>query len=848
MNKLIFVPTPLTEESPHSLIKRTAQCHGFSTTGKLNGLCIGPQTFRSTSLTQNSDFAKLFVAEAGINGQHVLNGFYATIEKPKQRRRFVIGGIEIPITYIRLRTGAYCDGCFNEGWERQIRDLKFAEFCPYHLKKYLTHCPECQMPVEWWHALDGKCRHCGKVLKCQPCTLEECRLERMLVELMRTRSQLDFDRLLSLTRQLGYVPEKPTVPDATRRMIFIGAISIMTDDTRVILEHLFKLYSLNPDVEKFWIAARFSLVATPAAREASRIFLESRCQPFPNLAFSHPPFVLTFRQLRTALNISAVLMSKIKKHTPFAQRSLYSCFTAEEAAILENNANKFLLADNGRLPIPKKDMLSRATACQELGISHATLKIYVQHNLLKPSLASNNAPFFFPSDIKQFPILYEQFHNLSRKVGMPTRRLRMIVDSLNIEILPDRNINYRHWLIRKSDADSVIAAIASESKRPRQWLILPRADFSKTSETDYYTIREAARELQTATSNVFAAIRKNILKNACRGKKKKLLIPKTDIQKFKCQFTTIKQAAKIIKVHFPRASDLLFGFGVLPVMGPIVNGTRDNIYKTTDIMRVAKLAEREDPNEHSYYLSKTFTENRLNITPGILSTLMAAGVINYIKGREGTYFMPSWLKKFEERFVFLPQYLTLAGLSQKMAPQMIHLLESIGITPVHLKTNDQSLQLYERIDLQNLDDVFFIKMAHLAPPNKYCKNIKHTTKPPPEGYTAIKELIKTYEISTTDFTNLFLKFEFISTIKKNQTTYISSSDRNKCEFILKNYCTRAMASKIIPGGYYKVTALLRSGILEREYPIPVDLTQITLISKSKLKKYIDSQPTSIAKS
>lgn len=840
MNKLIFVPTPLTEESPHSLIKRAAQCHGFSTTGKLNGLCIGPQTFRSTSLTQNSDFAKLFVAEAGINGPKVLNGFYATIERPKRRRRFVIGGIEIPITYLRLRTGAYCDGCFIEGWERQIRDLKIAEFCPYHQKKYLTHCPNCQMPFEWWHALDGTCRHCAKPLKCQSCTLEECRLERMLVELMRTRSQLDFDQLLTITRQLGYAPEKPTVPDATRRMIFIGAFSIMTDDSRAILEHLFKLHNLHPDVEKFWIAARFCLVITPAAREASRIFLETKCKPLPNLAYCHDPFLLTLRQIRSTVNTTAAQMAEIKKRTSLARRPIYSCFTVDEASILANIANEFLLADGGRLPIPKKEMLSRAKVSQVLGIAVEAVNTYVKYGLLKPCLGCNRAPFFFPSDIEQLSIRYEPFPNLAKITGMSPRRLCATLKSMDIKIIPDRNLKQSHWLIEKSDVDRVNHAITKKIKKPYQRLPLPSVDFSKRPRTDYITIREAAKELHMVVDNVVAAIRINILKGVCRGKKSRLLIPKVELQKFKNKFMTATRAAIIMKVPCPQANDLLYGLGVFAIIGPMVDGTPNYIYKAADIMRVVKLAVEEDPSEHFNYCSKSFAANRLHVSIETLSQLMANGFIKYIKGRIGAYFRPSWLNTFEEHYIMPRELLKLAGLAPNMAAQMIEALKNVEIFPLKLKIIDQSLNLYDRDTIRNSQDKFFSQMAYLDKCKEYRTHLKHTKKPPPKGYSPLKDLITAYNISGTDLSNLFLKFGFINTTANNKIIYISGSDRKKCESILEDYCTCAMASRITPGGYRKITNLLRSGILENEKPIPDNYTQTKLISRSKLKIYLDS--------
>lgn len=843
MNKLIFVPTPLTEESPHSLIKRAVQCHGFSTTGKLNGLCIGPQTFRYMSLTQDSDFAKLFVAEAGIHGPKVLNGFYAKIERPQQQRRFVIGDIEIPITYLRLRSGAYCDGCFDQGWEHQIRDLKFAEYCPYHLKKYLTHCPECHKPVEWWHALDGKCAYCGAALKCQPCTLEKCRLERMLLELMRTHNQRDFDRLLALTRQLGYTPEKPTMPDATRRMIFIGAFSVMTDDSRAILEHLFKLHSMHPDVEKRWIAARFSLVSTAATREASRIFLETKHRPCFNFSYNHKPFLLKIRQLRAALNVSAGQMVKIKKLTPLAQKSIYSCYTADEAAILASKANEFILADNGRLPIAKKEMLTSEKVCLELSISLGALKVFMKYNLLKPCFGSNHALFFFPADIEHFSNTYELFKNLSKKIGVSTRRLCVILDSLNIKIIPRRDLKDTHRLIKKSDADRAIAATSIKNKRPPQVLNLPRADFSKAPITSHFTLRETAKTLQTAKENVVSAIQNNKIKGVCRGKKRLILIPKSELQKFKDRFKTTIQAATILKTSPPKTCDLLFGFGIHAAIGPLVNGSRDNIYKTADILRVAKLAETEDPGEHFNYCSKTLTAKRLNVSADTLLKIMDAGLIKYIKGRVGAYFRPSWLNQFKERYVLPRELLQLAGLPTSMAHKMIDALADIGISPIRFNIHDQSLLLYERVVLCESHDKFLKKMASLDNSKKHKTHIYRPTRTLTKGYTPIKDFLNTYDISPNDFSILFIRHGFINTIKINKIIYISDNDRKKCESILDNYCTCTMAAKITPGGYEKIKSMLCAGILENENPIPPNQTQTRLISRSKLKKYLDLLPS-----
>ncbi|NWL23843.1 hypothetical protein DM828_31675 [Pseudomonas umsongensis] len=666
----------------------------------------------------------------------------------------------------------------------------------------------------------------------------------MLLELMRTRNQRDFDRLLALTRQLGYAPEKPTMPDATRRMIFIGAFSVMTDDSRAILEHLFKLHSMHPDVEQRWIAARFSLVSTAATREASRIFMETNHRSCFNLSYNHKPFLLTIRQLRATLNVSAGQMGKIKKLTPLVQKSIYSCYTADEAVILASKANEFILADNGRLPIAKKEMLTREKVCQELCISLGALKVFIKYNLLKPCFGSKYKLFFFPADIEQFANTYEPFKNLSKKIGVSTRRLCVILDSLNIKIIPKRDLKDTHRLIMKSDADRAIAATSIKNKRPPQVLTLPRADFSKAPTTNYFTLNETAKTLQTARENVVSAIQNNMIKNVCRGKKRLILIPKSELQKFKDRFKTTIQAAAILKSSPPKTCDLLFGFGIHAVIGPMVNASRDNIYKTADIFRVAKLAETEDPDEHFNYCSKTLTAKRLNVSADTLLKIMDAGLIKYIKGRMGAYFRPSWINQFKEHYVSPRELLQLAGLTKNMAHKMIDALADIGISPISFNIHDQYLLLYERVVLRESHDKFLEIMASLDNFKKHKTHMNRPARTLTKGYTPIKELFSTYDISPNDFSILFIRHGFINTIKVNKIIYISDNDRKKCESILDNYYTSKMAAKITPGGYEKIKSLFYSGILENENPIPPNQTQTRLISRLKLKKYLDLLPSS----
>ncbi|WP_157295652.1 hypothetical protein [Pseudomonas sp. GM78] len=146
----------------------------------------------------------------------------------------------------------------------------------------------------------------------------------------------------------------------------------------------------------------------------------------------------------TVLNTTTAEMGEIKKHTPFARRSIYSCFTVDDAAILAKKAKDFLLTDGGRLPIPKKEMFSRAKVSQILGISVEAIKSYIEYNLLKPYLGYKHTPFFFPSDIEKFSIRYEPFQSLVKITGMSSRKLYATLVSMDIKIIPDRNLKKTH--------------------------------------------------------------------------------------------------------------------------------------------------------------------------------------------------------------------------------------------------------------------------------------------------------------------------------------------------------------------------------------------------------------------
>lgn len=841
MNKLIFVPIPLAEENPYSLIRRTVLFHGFPTVGQFNARCVGRRTFPSLALTQSSDLAIFLASEAGCYSSLVLSGFYQVVARA-QKPHMIVSGIETPNAYLRLRSGAYCDGCFHEGWQRQIQDITFAEFCPYHLKKYLTRCPVCERELSWWHALDGKCQYCKVVLTCPSCSMEKCKPEQNLLNILRTKNQESFDKILRISRTLGYTPEKRnSAPDIFRREVTEAAFLIANDDQTAILEHLLSLHNLYPNVEKHWIAARFASINIPTLSEALKEFLEDKSPP-NGTPSSTSPFLLTSKQVRIKLQAEGGKLINAKQIcSSLAHKIRY--YTTTDIGTLVQALKEYRSKGGGRLPVAREDMWTATKAAHELHVPQRTLHIYAKNGLLNVYFGKNMKKYFFPSDIENLLTRYEPPHYIAEKCGVSGMRVFKAMRDLDIQPAHNSELHWCNWLVNNEDGERIKRELAPKEKSKKLTfpLILPRFITDPKPTARYSPLSEAAKQLRLDKQTVHALIKGNYLKDACRGRKK-IFILKSEINKFEKKHLTTATASEILKISLHCLADVLLSFDIQPLAFHKTQSRLAPIYKKSDILKIAQQLSKEDPAEKYNYLSITSAGKRLHTSEDTIRTLAGNRILAHRNGKLSIYVRPSDLDTLFEKHLTLSKLLRPLGFPPHMTPPLIEKLYKHTTTPFP-GANKSEAYLYYSAEIlcyfnsnSQLESDTLTNLKN-AVTNQHCEETFS-----PLNCTALNVVLAKYRITYPDFYQTFSKLGFITIHKANNgSKYLTNNDFNRCSHILDLCLTCAMADNLIFNKSGTSQCLIRRQILEVEQPFS-NLINRPLIHRKKLAQYLTLHP------
>lgn len=182
-----YIPAPHPQESPSSLLRRMALNNGFST---VNRFCIRTDlTLGVGLLLQRSNFHLLLQKE--YPEIDYLPAFYK--EQPFKRGHLIdIGGCEVPAGQLNCLSSGICTECLNAGWEPKIKDLRCAEYCPIHLRRYIFSCPRCHHKLTPFTQLNTLCI-CRTTLACESVTTDTAELELILSSILEKKDQTVLD-------------------------------------------------------------------------------------------------------------------------------------------------------------------------------------------------------------------------------------------------------------------------------------------------------------------------------------------------------------------------------------------------------------------------------------------------------------------------------------------------------------------------------------------------------------------------------------------------------------------------------------------------------------------------------
>ncbi|MFY1664540.1 TniQ family protein [Pseudomonas sp. Pseu.R1] len=309
MDDMIFLPYPLEEESPSSILKRFALGHGCECPAQLQDFTFMINLNKS-EMTICSPLVQWIAARAGRDAQRFLAGFYIPLVREGKHGPFEINGTIVPSKFIRRGPVAFCSQCWDERHERYIKDISLTECCPYHHRRYIHECPACHHKLYWISALNGRCA-CGHVFVSEACSDDDVYSERYLLETIRNQDSSALSKLKMLLLELGYCYNRGGDSEE-RKVVLNAAAGIMRGQRQYIDEYLHYQTKKYPHIPLSYIQAKLRHINEPVIKTSLEQFRMDHT-PAPSLpapSFVDPPeFELSRAQL---VRISRHSMKELK--------------------------------------------------------------------------------------------------------------------------------------------------------------------------------------------------------------------------------------------------------------------------------------------------------------------------------------------------------------------------------------------------------------------------------------------------------------------------------------------------------------------------------------------------------
>lgn len=161
MKALFFVPKPYPDESPTSLLMRTAQKNGFFSVSKMcRSIKIEGNFHWIAMLTDQHAIFELLCQEAPPLTPQLREVFFPQPQKIlSNTTKVFINHYAVPRKVFRSDF-CPCPQCLAEGYTRPAQDLKIFDICPYHNLSLLKVCPQCGAHNKWYNLNDFHCT-CG---------------------------------------------------------------------------------------------------------------------------------------------------------------------------------------------------------------------------------------------------------------------------------------------------------------------------------------------------------------------------------------------------------------------------------------------------------------------------------------------------------------------------------------------------------------------------------------------------------------------------------------------------------------------------------------------------------------
>ncbi|WP_430311033.1 hypothetical protein [Pseudomonas sp. PONIH3] len=816
MNEVFYLPFPLPEESPTSLLKRFALKHGCVTRAQFSSLGIPLSVFNA--LSRNGEPAVWLADRSGIYKDKVLSGFYAPLTAFRSNRHYSVNNLLIKNSMIRWSGRGLCSDCWHEGMEHFLKDIRFCFHCPLHTRAYLFNCPHCGALISWFDALTLHCRACENELISPPCTIEDTNLEQKLFNWFRGSKQENIDLLEHALHALNYT--YPVSSGDPNRATLLIAVAIVENDQKTLSEFLNTLHSCHPHLERRIIAAALSNVETEVSRKVVESFLDNKDARHPDTSGSSSTpyrqpgetFSLARTQIRKLLNLPRSVLLALYKETQHIWKSVGRQRMIPENLILElvEKADEFRNRPIRKEP-ERKGMTLGSTA-QRLGVTRHRLNRIIQEGLLEVTVHGDNSYSVNERQIRNFEDRYETLAQFCSRTNTDRNSVILAMQALDIIPLPAQQFTYAVPLERSvtDRLGAYLEARVPHEKHPR----VQRAQlaFIDEAEIDKYCRSQKASELSNLSPCTIAKLIRDGWLIARRRKRRgnSLYLLKTDVEAAKYDFLKAEEFARIIGTVHNLATKLLISLGLKPLAGPFAGCGDTTIFHREDIEEIV----RKNSSHNNETMTILEASSYLKLSVSTVTTLLITREISAdCNGAPSNLFID---KSKADEFLINHISATEASKMIGISPSKIQtFLKNRNILPTHRNPNEASETFFLLRDLQQLG----FKLVTNSSNETYL-----------DGFVSLPDACNKLKISLQDFTKHFTKTGYVNTIRARDKDWISHEDHNKVRQFLKAYCTLAMAdSRAGAKGRFKY--LIDIGAIRIATKLPPQLAAGIFISK-----------------
>ncbi len=829
MNKLAFIPLSLPEESPTSMLRRFALRHGCEYPADLLDL-TRTINFKNSTISSESPLPQWIAERAGGYRERFLDGFYKPVGHFTENMPFKVFGTLIPNTMMRFSGNAFCSACRAEGYDRFVKDLRPALFCPYHRRRYHFQCPSCSRQLRWIDPMIDKCV-CGHVLECSECSELDCAPEQQLRTLILENRDNFFETLKRTLTILRY-DTNSTPENAENRQVFKVALAITNADSASIQDYLRSLQSQYPEMPSAAIGAKLAGIKTPEVLETLKQYSDwTFAGPIETSQklITQSNFSLYKSQIRETAAIRSITLTKIAvEHCeswidfPNAKKVPPTIFLPllQKCREWKFNARKDLTTP--------ADFVSVEEASRMIMVESYFIKKLVDNGDLCPLRKANQKLKIKRNEVENFLKLFESINSIASRLGLPRRKIRRILDRYNLApVMVARST--RPTIYHRQDVD-VMIELRQRSQNSPISRKLNGNDILPENLSAYCTFEEAANTLKISRLILRDYAHAGLFPTYNHPTKSYSMLARKDIDSFHDKYVLPTELGHLIGVGAPVAARTLKDLGHSAVLHESIG---DYSYRrpTPIFLRsdIDALCIKRDSTTADYFTIRE-AGSALRLSDKTIIYLISIGALAIDKDSGNLpWACKSKVKDFFESHANGVQTAKLCNIPVRILQRS---LLRFDIKPLCGPLINGCPELIYRID-----DI--INSAGKVP--SYRSSSQDSPTYSIEEFQPITKIIKRYDITKSNFTRTFVQAGLVRPLQIGKELFLTAKDFTLVAGILKKNLTLPMADRVLNAHGY-ARALTGEGRLSQPKNLPSELDSCTFVTRTSLEKFLRTRP------